>query len=172
MAFNGLAARVTGKPAGGLEALRSERAGIDAELRAIAQTLQDGDATVDALEAALTRRGALELRAKALDAKIAAEQARLAQEERERKRQEAAALKQDAEALMRKVVDALLELQPLAEQHMATVSRMQALGGPFAAADRRGETLWRTINGLLQELEPGRFYLKDQRGALADRGRK
>lgn len=156
----------------GLEGLEAERRSIEEELRGIETLCADGEASVDELERALVRKGALQVRRAAVESKIAAERERQAAAERERRKQEAFALKQEADVLMRKAVDVLIALQPLANQHMALVTRMQALGGVSYTSDNRGHTLRATISSLLQTIAPGRFYPIDQQGTLADRERE
>lgn len=152
-----------------LQTLEKERATLTQEMAGIERLTQSDRATVDELEKALTRKGALEIRARAVGNRIAAERARLAEEEAQKRKQEAAALKGEADAVMHKVIDALMALQPLGEQHQDLMRRVQTLGGASYSGDNRGQTLCNTINGLLQTLAPGRFYPIDQRGTLKDR---
>lgn len=149
----------------------SELAELNAELATIARLVAaPGEATVDALERALTRREALRLRMGALEARINGERVRMAEAEQARKMQEAAALVASADALLAQAVETLLTVQPFFEQHEALMMQAAALGS--TRRDNRGLDAWRIVNGMLQTLAPGRFYPTDQRGTLADRTRQ
>lgn len=152
-----------------LQTLEKERGALAQELAGIAALLADGQANVNALEAALTRKAALEQRAKAVDARLQGERAKLAQAEAEKRKQEAERLKAEAGALMAQAADALLDVLPLCAQHGAAMAKVAALTGASAGMDRRGANLHATINSALQMLQPGRFYPIDAAGTLADR---
>jgi hypothetical protein len=135
-----------------LAKLSAERAALAQELATVNRTIAaPADNDVDALERALQRSAALQLRLGAVDALIARERDALAAAERERQARERAALVAQADGALAALVPAILEARSAA---LAAQALYQQAGEALIAP---GQTLADGLEQALAATWPGRF---------------